>query len=281
MRENELYDNEGRILKAGGIIINNNNEILLYLNEDRGFAFPKGHLEQGETFEECAHREVKEETGLDVVIVDYLSPIIYLNQHDNKEVYVEMFLMKPLNKQLSVELKEDLLIWVDYEVAVEKLKPNKKHQYYSLSDYLVENKDSIYREKVLSETGDVMKAGALVYRNDGDEFLLTHRIKRADYSFPKGHLEVGESFEEAARREILEETGCIVKIIKPLKDFVYEYPESGRVCVRMFLAKCISQGDGHESFESPVWIEKAEVENTLTYDNLKQYFRESTKDLFL
>ncbi|MEI6266452.1 MAG: NUDIX domain-containing protein [bacterium] len=281
MRENEIYDNEGRILKAGGIIINNNNDILLYLNEDRGFAFPKGHLEQGETFEECAHREVKEETGLDVVIVDYLSPIIYLNQHDNKEVYIEMFLMKPLNLELSTELNDDTLLWADYNTAVVNLKPNNKHQHNSLSDYLVKNKDSIYREKVLSANGEVMKAGALIYRDCGKEFLLTHRIKRADYSFPKGHLEAGESFEEAAKREIIEETGCAVKIIKPLEDFNYEYPESGKVCVRMFLAECVSQGDNHESFESPVWVKREEVESTLTYENLKEYFKENTKDLFL
>ncbi|XP_071927573.1 nudix hydrolase 1-like [Coffea arabica] len=37
------------------------------------FALPGGHLEFGESFEECAAREVKEETGLDVRETEYLT----------------------------------------------------------------------------------------------------------------------------------------------------------------------------------------------------------------
>ncbi len=39
------------------------------------------------------------------------------------------------------------------------------------------------------------------------EVLLVHRPGREDWSFPKGKLEPGESFEEAALREVEEETG--------------------------------------------------------------------------
>ncbi|KAL0424807.1 UNVERIFIED_CONTAM: Nudix hydrolase 1 [Sesamum radiatum] len=37
------------------------------------FALPGGHLEFGESFEECAAREVKEETGLDIQKIEYLT----------------------------------------------------------------------------------------------------------------------------------------------------------------------------------------------------------------
>ncbi|EYU28942.1 hypothetical protein MIMGU_mgv1a015620mg [Erythranthe guttata] len=39
------------------------------------FALPGGHLEFGESFEECAAREVKEETGLDIHKIEYLTVI--------------------------------------------------------------------------------------------------------------------------------------------------------------------------------------------------------------
>jgi 8-oxo-dGTP diphosphatase len=51
----------------------------------------------------------------------------------------------------------------------------------------------------------VRSAGGLVVR-DG-KVLLVHRPKYDDWSFPKGKLEEGESWEDAAAREVEEETG--------------------------------------------------------------------------
>ena len=57
----------------------------------------------------------------------------------------------------------------------------------------------------------VLAAGGVVYRegfgNTGPQFLLVHRNRYHDWSLPKGKLDRGESFEEAAAREVREETG--------------------------------------------------------------------------
>jgi 8-oxo-dGTP diphosphatase len=56
----------------------------------------------------------------------------------------------------------------------------------------------------------VRAAGGLVHRrrDDGvEEVLLVHRPAYDDWSFPKGKLEAGESEEDAAAREVEEETG--------------------------------------------------------------------------
>ncbi len=57
---------------AGGWVFNSSDQLLM-IHRRGSWDIPKGHLDAGETLEECAIREVKEETGLDMVqIVSYL-----------------------------------------------------------------------------------------------------------------------------------------------------------------------------------------------------------------
>lgn len=60
----------------------------------------------------------------------------------------------------------------------------------------------------------VRAAGGVVWRVDGGvaEVLLVHRPKYDDWTFPKGKLDEGETEEEAALREVHEETGleCVL-----------------------------------------------------------------------
>ena len=56
----------------------------------------------------------------------------------------------------------------------------------------------------------VRASGGIVWRHGASgevEVLVVHRPKYDDWSFPKGKLEVGESDEECALREVEEETG--------------------------------------------------------------------------
>jgi 8-oxo-dGTP diphosphatase len=53
---------------------------------------------------------------------------------------------------------------------------------------------------------EIQAAGGVVVDDDG-YVLLVHRPRYDDWSLPKGHVEPGETFEQAALREVLEETG--------------------------------------------------------------------------
>ena len=53
---------------CGAIVINKNNKILLVHHNAGHWDFPKGHIENGETEEQTAIREVKEETNIDIII---------------------------------------------------------------------------------------------------------------------------------------------------------------------------------------------------------------------
>jgi 8-oxo-dGTP pyrophosphatase MutT (NUDIX family) len=62
----------------------------------------------------------------------------------------------------------------------------------------------------------VQAAGGLVVRRNGGllEVVLVHRPLHEDWSFPKGKLEAGETFEAAAVREVREETGMACRLLR-------------------------------------------------------------------
>ena len=60
-------------------------------------------------------------------------------------------------------------------------------------------------------------AGIIVLNKDSESAIWTVLVKHADgrYGFPKGHIELGESTEVTARRELLEETGLVAGDLLP------------------------------------------------------------------
>lgn len=52
------------------VVFDHEQRILLKHDPNRGWELPGGHLEPGETIPECVIREVKEETGIDVEIIE-------------------------------------------------------------------------------------------------------------------------------------------------------------------------------------------------------------------
>ena len=55
--------------KSCGIIVFDNDKVLVVKHLDGHYGFPKGHVENNETEEETAIREVKEETNCDAKII--------------------------------------------------------------------------------------------------------------------------------------------------------------------------------------------------------------------
>ena len=60
------------------------------------------------------------------------------------------------------------------------------------------------------ETDVIRAAGGMLVRRTRHgllEVVVVHRPGREDWSYPKGKVEPGETFEDCALREVLEETG--------------------------------------------------------------------------
>ena len=65
------------VISCGGVVINNNNELLVLKKKNGYFCLPKGRVEEGESWEMTALREVKEETNIDAKIIQYIDKVYY------------------------------------------------------------------------------------------------------------------------------------------------------------------------------------------------------------
>ena len=68
---------------AGGVVLRNNN--LLFIKKKMNWEFPKGKLDVGETFSQCAIRETSEETGLKenyLEIIQFIGTTNYIKEYD-------------------------------------------------------------------------------------------------------------------------------------------------------------------------------------------------------
>ena len=120
-------------------IVNENGEILLQKRGDfKGWGFPGGALELGESAEEALIREVKEETGIDIKIEKLLG--IYTKYFcrypngDEAQTILFVFVCRPTTNKLYIDHKETL----DLQYVKQNELPtlfNKQHQ-DALQDYL-------------------------------------------------------------------------------------------------------------------------------------------------
>jgi 8-oxo-dGTP pyrophosphatase MutT (NUDIX family) len=109
--------------------------------------------------------------------------------------------------------------------------------------------------------------------------LLVHRPRYGDWSFPKGGVDEGESIEDAALREVFEETGLKCRIVRKLAEARYRYrTRRGAVrpkAVHYFLMEPVGgqiATDGEE-IDSAEWFDTADAEKMLSYDLDKEILK--------
>lgn len=106
--------------KSCGTICFDGDKVLMVKHNAGHCAFPKGHVEEGETEFETAIRETKEETGIDVEII---SDRRFVNTYSPKEDVIKdviFFIAKPLNIDLTRQETEIAdLRWIDIDKASE------------------------------------------------------------------------------------------------------------------------------------------------------------------
>lgn len=107
--------------KSCGCIVINDGKVLLVRHNKGHWDFPKGHVEPGETEEQTAKREVKEETNIDVEVN---TEFRYLNNYIIEEKQIEkdvvLFIAKPISlERKPQETEVNVVEWVDINEALE------------------------------------------------------------------------------------------------------------------------------------------------------------------
>lgn len=109
-----------KILAGGGLVLNDAGELLMIFRRGK-WDLPKGKLDEGETIEDCALREVKEETGLQDVERGELVAVSY---HTYFDIYIQEEVVKESHwfrmhakgqQQLVPQTEEDIqqIEWVN------------------------------------------------------------------------------------------------------------------------------------------------------------------------
>jgi 8-oxo-dGTP diphosphatase len=116
-----------REFSAGGLVIRNLRDgphLAVIRVRDEILALPKGHPEKGESSQDAALREVREETGLDATPIEKLGDIRYWYARDGERVLkvVSFFLFRYHSGRLAEHDHEvEEALWIPLEDAPERL----------------------------------------------------------------------------------------------------------------------------------------------------------------
>ena len=113
--------------------------------------------------------------------------------------------------------------------------------------------------------------GAVVYKYIGDTkaYLTVRSNAFGHWGFPKGHIEAGESEEETAKREVLEETGLHVSLYEGFRTSVEYSPMKGiSKEVVFFIGKSLDRDVNiqQEEIQDYKWLNYSKTLELLTFD---------------
>ena len=113
--------------------------------------------------------------------------------------------------------------------------------------------------------GDVLAAGAVVIRKDA--VLLVHRPRYGDWSFPKGKLDKGETSEQAAVREVEEETGLVCELGDEVAPARYIDGKGRRKEVRYWVMHVVEVHPWapDDEVDRRLWVPVEDAASLLTY----------------
>jgi 8-oxo-dGTP diphosphatase len=115
----------------------------------------------------------------------------------------------------------------------------------------------------------VRAAGGVVTRRAGDEFevVVVHRAAYSDWTFPKGKLHEDETEEEAAVREVAEETSLRCVLGRELATTEYRDARDRPKTVRYWEMRAVSgELEAANEIDAARWCALTDARSLLTYE---------------
>ncbi|MCP4649446.1 MAG: NUDIX hydrolase [PVC group bacterium] len=134
------------------------------------------------------------------------------------------------------------------------------------------------------KTQEEISAGGVVFKSESGviRVVMIRRTQGTVWCLPKGKIESGETKEQAALREVQEETGAIAEIQDFLGDVKYEYTDPRRTLhlkktVRFFLMKWAGHDKHYYDHEgnNATWFDLEKAIESATYPGEKQILQEA------
>jgi len=124
-------------------------------------------------------------------------------------------------------------------------------------------------------------AGGVVFRMDaGQPLFLLIRDSYQNWGFPKGHIEPGEQADDAARREVSEETGLGGLVVRGAIDTIdWFFRFRGQLIhksCQFFLmesVEAVTSPQRNEGITACRWITFEEAETLISYSNARDVLR--------
>ena len=105
------------LVSVAGLVTNDEGKILLVNSPWRGWEYPGGLIEPGETFEEALHREIREEAGVEVEILSFVG----ICKNVEKNIVNIDFTCRYLSGELTTSEESTEVIWATPEQALDMI----------------------------------------------------------------------------------------------------------------------------------------------------------------
>lgn len=109
--------NPTHLVSVAALVTNAKGEILLVKSPWRGWEYPGGLIEPGESFQEALHREVLEESGVEIEITGFVG----ICKNVERNIVNIDFVAKYVAGELRTSEESTEVVWVKPEAAMEMI----------------------------------------------------------------------------------------------------------------------------------------------------------------